>query len=290
MNPKWPVCIPSKGRSDTRMTMKLFDHLGVPYTIFIEAQELDAYSAHFIDDQIHVMPHRDKGLCFTRNYIWDQMAAAGYEYFWTFDDNIKCIYRLNHNRKTRVADGTALAVIEDFAHRYDNAPICGMNYQFFVKQTHVRRPFSLNRRVYSNMLIQTFATDSQGEPFRNVTFYNDDTDLCLRVLKSRLCTVLFNSLLIDKAHTMTVKGGMTEIYEATDNRLEFAEELQQAHPDVVRVTHKFQRTHHEVDYSGFQHQLHRKPGIAIPDGINNFGMVLQERIELGWKDIDDRRA
>ena len=46
MNPKFPVFVPTKGRADTRMTIKMFEALGVPYTIFIEEQEYDLYAAH----------------------------------------------------------------------------------------------------------------------------------------------------------------------------------------------------------------------------------------------------
>lgn len=284
MNPNYPIYIPTKGRHDSRMTIRTFDTIGVPYTIFVEEQEYDLYARHVAPQRIHVLPHRDKGLTVTRNYIWDFAAERGVEWFWTFDDNIDGLYRFNHNLKTPCADGTILAVVEDFASRYDNLAITGLNYFMFVKRKYVIPPYILNTRIYSNMLIRTFATDESGKPFRNVTFYNDDTDLCLRVLKDGWCTVLFNAFLIYKQTTMTVSGGMTDYYEQTDKRREFAEELQQAHPDVVRVTEKWGRWHHQVDYSRFNQQLKRHPDVMIPKRVNNFGMVLQERTDGVWKE------
>lgn len=282
MNPRWPVFIPTKGRADSRMTMKMFDALGVPYTIFVEPQEVDAYAKHIDPALIHVLPHQNKGLTITRNYIWDYAAELGVEYFWTFDDNIDGLYRFNHNLKTPCADGTLLAVIEDFAQRYENLAIAGMNYFMFVKRKFVIPPYILNTRVYSNMLIKTFATNRAGAPFRNVTFYNDDTDLCLRVLKDGWCTVLFNAFLIYKQTTMTVAGGMTDYYAQTDKRLEFVRELQEAHPDVVTLTEKWGRYHHQVNYRGFTQPLKRRHDAAIAHGVNNFGMVLQERVNGQW--------
>lgn len=282
MNPKWPVFIPSKGRSDSRMTMKMFDALGVPYTIFVEPQEFDLYVPHISPERIHVLPHRDCGLTVTRNYIWDYAESRGHDWFWTFDDNISGLYRFNHNLKTPCADGTVMAVIEDFASRYDNLAITGMNYFMFVKRKYVVPPYILNTRVYSNMLIRTGIRDRAGNRFRNVTFYNDDTDLCLRVLKDGWATVLFNAFLIYKQTTMTVAGGMTDYYEKTDRRLEFAQELRRAHPDVVQVVEKWGRWHHQVDYSRFTQPLRRRPGVVVPDRVNDFGMVLQERIGGEW--------
>jgi len=68
---------------------------------------------------------------------------------------------------------------------------------------------------------------------------------------------------------------MTDYYEKTNKRRQFTEELQRAHPDVVRVVWKFGRWHHEVDYSPFRNnRLRLKPGVVIPEGINNYGMQL----------------
>ena len=275
MNPKFPIFIPTKGRSEQRLTIKMFDRLDVPYTIFVEAQERDAYAAHVDPSRIHVLPHQNKGLTVTRNYIWDYAASLGVEYFWTFDDNIEGLYRYNTNLKIPCGDGTIMAVVEDFSQRYENLPICGMNYFMFVSRKTPMPPYTMNTRIYSNMLIRT------ASPFRNVTFYNDDTDLCLRVLKAGHCTCLFNAFLIGKATTMTCEGGMTDYYEKTNKRREFAEELQRAHPDIVTVTQKWGRWHHQVNYSKFNQQLKLKPGIVVPKGINNFGMQLQERNSAG---------
>jgi hypothetical protein len=81
---------------------------------------------------------------------------------------------------------------------------------------------------------------------------------------------------------MTVAGGMTDYYEQTNKRLEFVEELQRAHPDVVRLTEKWGRWHHHVDYSGFRQQLRRREGIEILKAVNDFGMVLEERVNGEW--------
>jgi GT2 family glycosyltransferase len=260
----------------------MFDKLCVPYTIFIEAQEEEAYAQYVAPERMCILPHQNQGLTVTRNYIWDYAAERGHQWYWTFDDNIEGLFRFNHNLKTPCGDGSILAAIENFSQRYDNLAIAGMNYFMFVKRKYVVPPYILNTRVYSNMLIRTFSKNKHGEPYRNVLFYNDDTDLCLRVLKDGWTTVLFNAFLVYKHTTMTVNGGMTDYYTKTNNRLEFVRELQDSHKDVVTLTKKWGRWHHQVDYSGFRQQLHRREGLNIPNRINNFGMVLQERKGLAW--------
>lgn len=275
MKNRYPIFIPSKGRHDKNITARSFDAIGAEYKVFVEPQEYDLYAANIDENKLIVMPHQDKGLTVTRNYIWDYAEQRGYRRFWTFDDNIYHIYRLNNNIKLRVLDPTVLAVIEYYVERYENVPIAGMNYHAFCKQTDQLPAFYLNTRVYSNMLIRTDLKDRNGNKVRNNLYYNDDTDLCLRVLKDGHCIIQFNAFLIDKEVTMRHKGGNTDDYEATGRKV-FAEELAEAHPDVVVVTEKFGRWHHHVNYAPFKNnKLIKKRDLIIPKGINNYGMKVK---------------
>jgi hypothetical protein len=277
MNPRYPVFVPTKGRWESRLTIKALERIGVPYKAVIEAQEYDNYSAVIDPQNIIVLPHRDKGLVVTRNWIWDYALSLGVERFWTIDDNVREFWRWNNNKKQIVHSGAIFRAMEDFTERYENVPISGMNYFMFIKQKYDDNPIRLNTRVYSNMLIETDARDPRGRPYRNEGFYNDDTDLCLRVLKDGYCTILFNAFLIEKSVTMTVKGGMTPHYQG-DGRFKMAQELQQKHPDVVKITKKWGRFQHSVDYRPFKHnRLIKKEGVVIPEGVNNYGMVLVKK-------------
>ncbi len=280
--PRYPIFIPSKGRPDTRYTMKSFDRINVPYTVVVEPQEFDAYKAVIDQKKLLVLPFRDQGLVATRNWIWDYAASLGAPRYWTFDDNIMGFFRFNTNLKTPVSDGTILAALEDFVERYENVPIAGCNYFMFVDRKSANiPPITMNTRVYSNMLIQTDACDSTGKPFRNEGFYNDDTDICLRVLKDGLCTILFNAFLIDKETTLKVKGGMTPHYQ-NDGRYKMAKELAEKHPDCVTITEKWGRPQHQVNYSMFRkNKLRLKPGVVIPEGVDDYGMSLKI---IGGKD------
>ncbi len=234
----------------------------------IEPQEYDQYAAVIDTERLIVLPHNDRGLVVTRNWIWDYAQEQGYPRFWTFDDNINSLRRWNRNVKTKVKTGAILRAIEDWVDRYVNIAIAGMHYFMFIRQKEPEDPFLLNTRIYSNMLIQT------DIPYRNRGWYNDDTDLCLQVLRDGWCTVLFRSFLIEKSVTMTVKGGMTPHYQG-DGRLKMALELQRRWPEYVKVTRKWGRWQHHVDYRPFKkNKLVLKKGIEIPEGVNNYGMKL----------------
>jgi predicted DsbA family dithiol-disulfide isomerase len=87
---------------------------------------------------------------------------------------------------------------------------------------------------------------------------------------------LFNALLIDKTGTGRNNGGNEDIYNETNNRKEFAEALQLLHPDIVKVTWKFNRWHHDVNYKIFKQKLQIKESIILKDIINNYGMELKK--------------
>ena len=185
-----------------------------------------------------------------------------------------------------VNSGAIFRAAEDFVDRYKNVAIAGFNYDYFARKRKLPA-FYLNARVYSQSLILNEI------PYQWRGVYNDDTDLCLRVLKDGWCTILFNAFLGKKMQTMTVKGGNTPIYEKDENqfdgRLEMARSLQEQHPDLVGITWKFGRWQHQVNYKPFRrrNKLKKKKGINIPKGINNYGMVLQKKVNRRWVNINE---
>jgi hypothetical protein len=168
---------------------------------------------------------------------------------------------------------------EVFVDRYKNVALAGMQYAHFIPRKYKFPPFLLNTRIYSCILIKN------DIPYRWRGRYNEDTDLSLRALKDGWCTVLFDAFLADKQATMTMKGGNTdELYrqdEKMDGRLLMAQSLQKQHPDVVKIFLKWGRWQHLVDYRPFKkNRLIKKPGIVIPEGPDNFGMVLVRKSQL----------
>lgn len=273
--PQYPIFIPTKGRAATPYTIRALEAIGVPFHAVVQPHEHDAYASVLRDpSSIIVLPESIDGLVPTRNWIWDYAQdVLKTPYFWTLDDNIKKFYRFQDNMKYTMTSGIFLKIIEDFSSRYTNMIISGMNYAMFCPRKFKSPPYILNTRVYSNMLIKTDA------PYRNRGIYNDDTDLCLQILKDGHCVIQFNCFLADKLATMTVKGGNTDIYQ-DDGRLLMAQELQRRHPDVVKITRKWNRWQHSVDYRPFRaNRPILRPGVIIPTEPNNYGMVLRKKGE-----------
>lgn len=274
MNPKYPVYIISKGRWELRWTSRVLDSLGVPYHIVIEPQEYSQYAAVIDPGKILVLPFSNlgQGSIPARNWVWEHSIESGASRHWILDDNIEKFFMLNNNQKWLATDGTIFRVSEEFVDRYKNVPMAGFEYALFKPKKQKSNPFAINRRVYSCILL----SNDVYPKFAWRGKYNEDTDLSLRFLKAGYCTVLFYVFLAKKRSTLSHKGGNTdELYKKTNNRLEFAQELQRAHPDVVKIVWKYNRWHHEVNYRPFKNnKLILKDGIEIPQGVNNYGMKL----------------
>lgn len=273
MNPKYPVYIISKGRWESRLTSKSLERMKVPYHIVIEPQEYDNYASVIDKDKILTLPFSNlgQGSIPARNWVWEHSISIGAEKHWILDDNIYDFYRLNRNSRNIVQTGTIFKCCEDFTDRYENVKISGMNYRFFMVSTEKHPPYYLNTRVYSCILID----NSLKHRWRGR--YNEDTDLCIRVLKDGYCTILFNAFLQEKAATMTLKGGNTDELYKDDGRLKMAQSLVDQHPDICTVSWKFGRYQHHVNYDGFKrNKLQLKHNYKIKKGINNYGMILKE--------------
>lgn len=274
MNPKYPVYIISKGRWETRLTSKALERMGVPYHIVVEPQEYNKYAAVIDKEKIYTLPFSNlgQGSIPARNWVWEHSISIGAERHWILDDNILRFLRFNRNRQIEIETGTCFRVLEDFVDRYKNVAISGLQYFMFAPRKVKAPAFRLNTRIYSCILIQN------NIPYRWRGRYNEDTDLSIRVLKDGWCTILLYAFLAQKTTTMTMKGGNTEeLYLIENGRLKMAQSLQEQHPNIVKITWKWNRWQHQVDYSIFKrNKLIKKPDIFIPQGINEYNLILKE--------------
>ena len=269
---RYPIYIVSKGRWESRLTAKALDRMKLDYYIVVEPQEYDNYSNVINKDKILILPFGNlgQGSIPARNWIMDDSIKKGFQRHWILDDNIGSFSRLHNNRKIKVIAGTIFKCIEDFVDRYENIHIAGMDYRQFASEREKMAPFVLNTRVYSCILLKN---DSS---FRWRGKYNEDTDLCIRILKAGFCSVLFKAFLCDKVGTLKMKGGNTDnVYIDGDKRLNFAKSLNKQHPDIAKIVWRYNRWHHEVNYGKFKkNKLRRKKDLVFNNKINNYGMKL----------------
>ena len=271
MNPKYPIYIVSKGRWEKRKTSRKLEEMNVPYKIVIEPQEYNQYANVINPKKILTLPFSNLGIGSVpaRNWIWKHAIESGSKRHWILDDNLFNFYRLNKNLTIPVTSGTIFRLAEKFVDRYENIPISGFEYFMFIERRRKMTPYRLNTRVYSCILIDN------SLPFRWYGRFNEDTDLSLKVLKAGYCTILFQAFVCDKTTTMTEAGGNSEDYKNIKDSRRFATQvLIDNHPDVVKMTEKYGRPHHHINYKIFNKNKLIKKDIYIPDRVNNYGMKI----------------
>ena len=291
MNPKYPIYIVSKGRWESRLTSKSLERMKVPYYIIVEEQEYEKYITTISKEKVLILPPeyqanydvfnddigKGKGVGpgAARNFAWDHSIDLGEKKHWVLDDNIYDFYRLNRNAKNIVQTGTIFRCAEDFVNRYTNVLISGFNYCKFCIASEKYPPYLFNTRIYSTLLID----NKTKHRWRGR--YNEDTDLSLRVLKDGDCTLQFNAFLQEKATTQRLRGGNSKEFYDEEGTLNKSKMLQEMHPDLARVVWRFNRWHHFVDYKPFKRNKPIKvDGLAIPKGINNYGMKMMNMMDF----------
>ena len=297
VNPSYPLYIVSKGRARLELgtTTRALNALAIPHYIVIEDQELKAYQVHklpraelLVLDKSYLDNYdtcddlgtsKSKGPGAARNFVWDHAQALGAPWHWVMDDNIRRFYRMNNNFISPVQDGAIFKSMEDFSERFSNVAMTGPNYESLVIRRQKKAPYVLNTRIYSCNLIRT------ALPYRWRGRYNEDTDLSLRMLKDRWCTVLFNAFLQDKMATQKIGGGNTKEFYAQEGTIPKSLMQVNLHPDVSKFTWRYNRWHHVVNYKQFKHGLKKKPDLIISAGVNNYGMVYQEKVENTWQTL-----
>jgi hypothetical protein len=259
--------------------------MNVPYHIIVEKTEYENYAAVIDRSKILVTPEKYNqeydtfwedddpriGPGAARNFAWQHSIDRGYDWHWVLDDNLDAFHRMNRNIKAEVTSGTVFKCMEDFVMRYDNIAIAGPNYYNFAKTTDALAPYVKNTRIYSCLFIRN------DIPYRWRGRYNEDTDLCLRVLKDGLATIQFNAFLQGKVTTQRMKGGNHEQFYDKDGTYLKSKMLEDMHPDVAKVVWRFNRWHHHVNYKPFKHISLGNRVDNIPLEVNNYGMKLHTR-------------
>jgi hypothetical protein len=295
--PRYPIYIVSFGRAHSRLTSKSLEAMNVPYFIVVEPQQYDTYASVIDPKKILTLPYttdpkNPTGPGRARNWCRDHSISMGFDRHWVMDDNIHGFYRLHQNHRYKVADGAIFKAAEDFVDRYENIWIAGFQYRFFCAQKSKYPPFVANTRIYSCLLIDnTMILHFDEYEFLWRERYNEDTILSLDVLENGYCTVQFNSFLQGKVGTQTLKGGNSEIFYEPEGSAELKDlkvknynpggtiqktlNLKLIYPKVAKSVFKFNRWHHEVNYSKYKdNALIPKKRQKISEESNNYGMRL----------------
>ena len=228
----YPIYIPSKARSDYCLTADIFIAEGIDVKIVIEPQDREKYKEKY-EKYILVMEKNDQGIAYVRNWCKKHALNNKDKFHWQIDDNIRAFRRRENKKNIRCKAIPCLQEVEDFICEYKNIGIVGLRHTMYAFSQ--KQYLSLNQQVYSCVLVNNYI---------NVWWRDncvEDTDYSLQILFENYCTIIFNTLLIEKPPTMQMKGGNTEIAYGGDGRLRRSFGLQILWPGIFDLTYKYGR-------------------------------------------------
>ena len=269
----FPIYIPSYKRYDTLYTIKALEKLGISnYKVVIRPTEneeknyrqyMEKQGIKNIDEKIYVMSEEqmefeksggNNNSIIPRRIIWYDAVKRGYKAHWVLDDNIKGFSRRIEGKKIPFENTSfPFRFVEEMLYRYPNVMQGAIQYEHLCPAAGNRSLVILNSRAYSCMLNRHFTEEQDkqiGGHWRGS--YNEDTDLSLRILKAGYPTMTFQNILCNKQSTSSVKGGNNVSAYIEDGFKKKAEELYNNHPDCVKIVTKYNRIHHQVDYTKFR--------------------------------------
>ena len=283
--PQFPLYIPSKGRAEYMITSKALTLMNVQHYVVVEPDQVSDYenAAQEMKLSANILPldmtYKEKyELCDehgltkstgpgpARNFAWEHSIKNGFTHHWVMDDNIASFRRLNRNQRIKVENSAFWRAMEDFCLRYKNIAMAGPCYMMFAPARTAFPPFITNTRIYSCNFIRNDLS------FRWRGRYNEDTILSLDMLKAGWCTVQFYAFLQEKLGTQVVKGGNTGTIAKSQMQVK-------VHPDVSKLTWRYNRWHHHVDYSSFRKQkLIKNQEVVTDKKVNNYGMSVKKYV------------
>lgn len=299
--PRFPLYIPTKGRSEYMLTSKALTAMGVDHFLIVEPQQVEDYARAVKSMRLRAtilpldMSYKEKyetcdnlGLTKStgpgpaRNFAWDHSIKNGHEWHWVMDDNIKCFRRMHNNERIKCVSPGFWRAMEDFVCRYKNVAMAGPDYAMFAFAATRQPPFIINTRIYSCNLIRN------DVGFRWRGRYNEDTILSLDMLTAGWCTIQFNAFLQEKMNTQVLPGGNTDEFYHVEGKVRegqaYADKgtlaksmmLAEVYPEYCKVVYKYRRIHHEVNYRPFKRRkLIRRDDVYIPRNANEYGMKLR---------------
>lgn len=226
VNPKYPIYIPSKGRADKQLTVKLLLANGITnFFVIVEAgHDAVEYTRTIGNKHVLVLKESNYGTSsVARNYAIEHSKRVGFAKHWQLDDDISKIYGHKKGKVTNVNVGEILREVErlDKEHKSN---ITGVNTSAsFLSQT--KKEFNENGSLTSLYLIT-------NDKFRFRGTMLVDMDYQLQLLRAGLQTLRCNNFAFVFKSPLKAKGGYYDIYSNDKKRTQALSEFFKNNPDV----------------------------------------------------------
>lgn len=223
----YPVFVPSRHRADIATTPDLLAASGVPYHLVVEPHDADAYVERYGAERVLVMDKNDQGIAYARNWLMDRARAAGMEYVWQLDDDMRRFGVRRNGKRVMIPARAALAYMELLVDSFDNIGGANVMNGAYAFSYDNKPALSTNGMVYCVQLLRT----NVAPRFRGHLM--DDTDYSMQLLTQGYCTLVSRRVVHEQPSTSVQAGGCTDTTHT--HRRERAEAMMRAWPGCFRT-------------------------------------------------------
>eukprot|EP00667_Euglena_gracilis_P012993 EG_transcript_13380 len=210
-----PIFIPSKGRSrHPNGTIQLLAKAGIPFTVVVEPQDAERYSAWLQDRNctVAVLDRDDQGVSYARNHILDHLTDDATEWLWIMDDDVSC-FRQKHpqeNRTVLTCPWAVLQAIQPAAAADSQVALIGLEYDHFLWNS-IGPEWTSNSYTNVCVLLRRPLLRQHGLRYRGRV--REDYDLSLQCIAAGLKTQRCRRLSFRAPGMGQLRGGMRDFYE-----------------------------------------------------------------------------
>ncbi len=239
----WPVYVPTKGRAGAVSG----DVLSLSPTLVVEPAERGDYFAAYPEHKVRSLAADGQGIGFARNGVLAAARAAGHEWVWMLDDDLRDFFGVFDGEQERLAPGEVLGRAQKALLELGDGIGAASLPVAWSKRAE---PVTRNRSVYCCVALHVSLLSGLG--YSETLPLKEDTDFSLRVLSAGLSTVTLNAYGYQMPVCGTHTGGLQATYAQDRRQEECALELARRWPGVVRASGKQVRVAWEL-FGGDEH-------------------------------------
>ena len=217
----FPIVIPSKARP-SGSTLRLLQAAGVPFTVYVEPQDHDAYQAQGWN--CRVLETNDQGLPYVRRVI----LAHATDWFWMLDDDITAFYATVKGKAVKTDPRTALEASQAYFVDATHIAQASLEYQQFAWRA--KQPYALNG--YCDVCVAIHAERTRVCTFRDACDLKLDRDFTLQVLASGYGTLRVTAYSFACPKNGSNKGGLAPLYAEQGREALASQQMAKLWPSV----------------------------------------------------------
>lgn len=233
------IFVPSKGRANTSSLIKLAQEQNIRLTVVVEPQEADSYLSSFPEMNYILLPLKQQGITYVRNYIKEFTERNSIGYYWQLDDDISNLYTREGTKLTRTGFDCLISAGNTFIK--NKISLGALEYRQFAWSAS--KDLTLNSFCDTCVFVDNRLTN--GMRYRPYLEGKEDRDFAMQIIKSGGKTARITTLAFSSPPNGSNVGGLKEIFYDQGKELQCVDRMIEIWGD--RICNRITKENGRVD-------------------------------------------